>query len=73
MESLNLDKAVKDELTRRAVEDSKSIEGRVTGNAETIGAEVGATLGKGWSLAGMWRRFRKTNVDEFGVGFKKEL
>ena len=73
MTGLNIDKAVKDELARMAADEHrKSLTVSGTVNAERIETKVGAEVGRGWSLAAIYRRLRKSKSDEGGFEVTKE-
>lgn len=71
---LNIEKAVDDAIRRTESESGKSISFGGTVNQDAISADVEAGLGKGWSLAALYRRWRTSGGNREGaIRVKKEF
>jgi hypothetical protein len=64
---LNIEKAVDDAIRRTEGESGRSISFGGTVNSDAIGADVKAGLGKGWSLAAIYRRWRTGSGNREGA------
>lgn len=70
---LDIERSVNDAIQRAESDDKRDfrVEGSITG--EQLRAEATAELGKGWSLAAIFRRLRRSKQNEFGFGVNKEF
>jgi hypothetical protein len=73
MTKLNIEKAVDDAVERAASDDRRTLEVGGAISAEEIRGEVSAELGQRWTLTGLFRRFRRTHVNEGAIRVTKEF
>ena len=70
---LDIEKAVNDVIQRATSDDKRALTVGGAISEDELRAEVAAELGKQWTLGALFRRFRKTKRNEFGIGVTKEF
>ncbi len=70
---LNIEKAVADAITRAESDDRRTVTVGGAATADELRATASVETGSGWTLAALFRRFRKTSTNEFGVNVSKHF